>query len=277
MNIVFFGTNYDGSYFLQKLMRKHNIKIVVTDIIENDSLRKFLRRCLLRRRLTEDIARWSSKILLIDQARIAEKKFVKILKNLNINLGIVATFSKIIPRDIIEAIPSGIINVHPSLLPRYRGANPIFWAIRNGEKVFGVTIHYLNERIDEGNIILQKKIQIEDHHTIVDCKKIFAKEGVILLEEVIDMINNGKAESFPQDNEKASYYPRAKDEYRTLNTDMHDYTDMSNIIRASLDRGGAIFWNGEEKILVKSISRFPPKGRRYIRMNIENDVLYLLH
>ena len=275
MNLIFFGTNYDGAYFLQKLINKYDIKIVTTDLITNDNWRKSLKRYLLKRRLTEDIARWKSRIVLLDQTIIGKKKFKDILKEYNIDLGIVATFGKIIPKDVIESIPLGIINVHSSLLPKYRGANPIFWAIRNGEKEFGITAHYLNERIDEGDIILQKKIPIEDYHTIVDCKKIFFKEGVSLLKKVINMFSKGRVEAFPQDNDKATYYPPAKYEYRTIHIEEHSYTEIRNIIRASMDRGGAIFWDNSKKLLVKSISEVLLKRGRFIEVHVKNRKYFL--
>ena len=277
MNLIFFGTNFDGAYFLQKLINKYDIKIVITDLIINDSLRKSLKRCLLKRRLTEDIARWKSRMVLMDQTIIEKKKFKNILREYNIDLGVVATFGKIIPKEVIESIPLGIINLHSSLLPKYRGANPIFWAIRNGEKEFGITVHYLNERIDEGDIILQKKIPIEDCYTIVDCRKIFFKKGVGLLKKVISMFNGGRVEALPQDNDKATYYPPAKYEYRTIHIEEHSYTEIRNIIRASMDRGGAIFWDNSKRLLVKSISEVPPKRGRFIEAQVKNKKYFLQH
>ncbi|HEC93074.1 MAG TPA: methionyl-tRNA formyltransferase [Candidatus Atribacteria bacterium] len=277
MNLVFFGTNYDGSYFLQKLIKDFKIKIVVTDLIINDSWGRFLKRWLLHKKLTEDIARWRTGVVLIDQSYVTKNKFIKILKEFNIRLGIVATFGKIIPKDVINSIPLGIINLHPSLLPKYRGANPIFWAIRNGEKEFGITVHYLNEKIDAGDIIMQKKIPIEDHETIIDCKKNFFKEGTILLKKTIDMIANGKAKSFPQKGDESTYYPPAKEEYRTIYPKKHDYFQIKNIIRASIGGGGAIFWHQGKRILVKSISKTLPKRGKFIKIQVKNGNCFLLY
>ena len=278
MNLVFFGTNYDGSYFLQKLIKDFKIKIVVTDLIINDSWGRFLKRWLLHKKLTEDIARWRTGVVLIDQSYVTKNKFIKILKEFNIRLGIVATFGKIVPKDVIKSIPLGIINLHPSLLPKYRGANPIFWAIRNGEKEFGITVHYLNEKIDAGDIIMQKKIPIEDYETIIDCKKKFFREGTILLKKAIDMIANGKAKSFPQKGDESTYYPPAKEEYRTIYPKKHDYFQIKNIIRASIGGGGAIFWYQGKKILVKSISKTLPKKRgKFIKIHIKNGNYFLLY
>ena len=258
-------------------MKDYDIKIVVTDLITDDNWRKFLSRFLYNRKLTEDIARWSPNIALFDQSNITKKKFVAIVKKLGIELGVVATFGKIIPGEIIDCIPKGIINVHPSLLPKYRGANPIFWSIRNGEKAFGITIHYVDEEIDAGDIILQKRIVIEDFYTIVDCRKLFINEGVSMLQEAIGILSKHDIKGVPQNNDDATYYPPAREEYRTLDVNEHGYAEMRNIIRASMDLGGAIFRYRDQELLVHSIARCCPKRRRFIEIKRANERFFLLY
>ena len=80
------------------------------------------------------------------------------LKTMRIDLGIVASFSKRLDQETINFPVNRVINLHSSILPIHRGNNPIFWTIRNGDREAGVTIHYVTEKFDQGDIILQKKI-----------------------------------------------------------------------------------------------------------------------
>ena len=81
------------------------------------------------------------------------------IKKLSPDIIIVSSFNQIIPKPIISIPKLGVINIHPSLLPKYRGATPTVWALMNGEKETGVTIHFIeDERIDNGNIITQSRL-----------------------------------------------------------------------------------------------------------------------
>lgn len=277
MNIVFFGTNNDGSIFLRKLIRDFSIKIVVTNLIINDNWRWFLNRCVLGKKLTEDIVRWKPGVILVDQERITQEKFINVLKESNIDLGVIASFSKIIPKSVIDAVHLGIINVHPSLLPKYRGANPIFWSLRNGEKEFGVTVHYINERIDAGDIIMKKKIKIEDNETLMDCKKKFFEHGIYLMKKSIKMIESGKVKTLSQKEDESTYYPPAKKEYRTILPNEHNYFQVKNIMRASMGKKGATVWYQGKKICAKSIVKHKPRKRNFIEIQVKDGRYFLLY
>lgn len=113
-----------------------------------------------------------------------------------------------VPGEVIRLFPCGGINYHPSLLPRYRGGSAIAWAIICGEKETGVTIHYIDEGIDTGDIILQESVPISPEDTTVTLyfNKLYPM-GVRLLVEAVRLIGAGKAPRIPQDGRIASFHP----------------------------------------------------------------------
>ncbi len=92
--------------------------------------------------------------------------FINEIKELNIDLAVVCSFNNKIPKVFIDSIKDGIVNVHPSLLPQYRGGNPYSWVIINGEKETGVTLHFMSENFDEGDIIYQEKCLVSPNETM---------------------------------------------------------------------------------------------------------------
>ena len=112
--------------------------------------------------------------------------------NLNPDLIVIASFTKVLPQEIIYLPKLGTINVHPGLLPNYRGAHPINWALINGEKQTGITIHYVDEKVDTGAIIIQKKIPIYGYDDINTLKNKLAILGGKLLIKTIKKIYEKK-------------------------------------------------------------------------------------
>ena len=100
------------------------------------------------------------RILNFDNLKIAEKKTLKQLNKNNINFICLAGFMKILSKNFIKKFKGKIINIHPSLLPKYKGLNTHQRAIRNKDKFGGCTVHFVNEKLDSGKIILQKKVRI---------------------------------------------------------------------------------------------------------------------
>ena len=116
-------------------------------------------------------------------------------------------YGKILPGSIINLPPLGIINVHGSLLPKYRGAAPIQWALINGEKETGVTIMQMDEGIDTGDILLQEKIMIEPDETAASLSVKLANLGGKALGKALDLLRADKLNPAKQDDSKASQAP----------------------------------------------------------------------
>jgi methionyl-tRNA formyltransferase len=132
--------------------------------------------------------------------------FVDQVHHLGVDLIIVAAFSRILKAQLIEAPPLGCINVHPSALPRYRGPNPFYWVLARHEEKTGVTIHYIDEGIDSGNIISQREFSIKQDDTEYTLQTKAAKVAGELLQETVPRISTGVAPSTLQDESQANYY-----------------------------------------------------------------------
>ena len=120
---------------------------------------------------------------------------------------VVAAYGKILPKRFLDLPPKGCINVHSSLLPRYRGAAPINWAILNGESETGVTIMYMAEGLDTGDIISQRSTAIDPDETVESLHDRLADIGAQLLGETVTAIDAGTASRIPQDDEQSCYAP----------------------------------------------------------------------
>lgn len=133
-------------------------------------------------------------------------EFIERVKRLEIDLIVVANFSRILKRGIIEAPRMGCINVHPSLLPRYRGPEPHFWVLANGETTTGVTLLYIDEGIDTGDILLQAEMKVRRSDTEA---KLWKRSGELasgLLRKALPLLASGQAPRVPQDHTLATYY-----------------------------------------------------------------------
>ena len=128
-----------------------------------------------------------------------------ILVDLQPELIAVAAYGKILPKKILDLPVLGCINVHSSLLPRYRGAAPINWAILNGEQETGVTIMYMAEGLDTGDIISQQTTPIDSNETVESLHDRLAEIGAELLVKTVTAIGAGMATRTPQDDSLSSY------------------------------------------------------------------------
>ena len=130
-----------------------------------------------------------------------------LIQELAPELIVVAAYGRILPDDILAAPPKGCINVHSSLLPNYRGAAPINWAVLNGDKETGVTIMHMAHDLDAGDIISQAATPIDPDETVVTLHDRLAVLGAQLLVETVAQIAAGTATRTPQDHEKATLAP----------------------------------------------------------------------
>lgn len=146
-----------------------------------------------------------------------DSSVVEIIKELKAILGVVVAYGKLIPENVIKAFPEGIINYHPSLLPKYRGAAPIQRAILNDEKVTGGSVIYLTSEMDAGDILWQEKIEIQPNEDSGSLSKRLSELGAKGLVETIRAIEEGQAKPTPQDSKKATFAPKIEKEELKLN------------------------------------------------------------
>ena len=132
---------------------------------------------------------------------------LEILQELQPDLIAVVAYGKILPKEILELPRYGCINVHGSLLPKYRGAGPIQWSVINGESVTGVTTMYMGEGLDTGDMILKKETPIGENETYGELHDRLKEIGAQALVETIELIEQGKAPREVQDDSLSSYAP----------------------------------------------------------------------
>ncbi|HLV01837.1 MAG TPA: methionyl-tRNA formyltransferase [Acidobacteriota bacterium] len=151
---------------------------------------------------------------------------------------IVVAFGQILPLAFFNLPPLGTLNVHASLLPKYRGAAPVIHAILNGETVSGVTIMKLDEGMDTGDILSQEEVAIPPDMTAGELEKLLAERGADLLLRTIHPYAEGRITPQPQDHELATYAPRVSTEQARINW-MRPATEIHNQVRAFNPRPGA--------------------------------------
>lgn len=132
---------------------------------------------------------------------------LQILKNLKPDLVVVVAYGRILPDDLLAVPPLGTINVHGSLLPKYRGAAPIQWAVLNGEEKTGVSTMYLASEMDAGDVILTDETEVGLYETSGELYERLSGMGAKLLVHTLELIESGTAPRIPQDHTQATYAP----------------------------------------------------------------------
>ena len=163
--------------------------------------------------------------------RVADPQFIKIIRDFRPELCVVVAFGQKIPDELLELPPHGCINLHSSLLPKYRGAAPINKAIADGAAVTGVTTMYLSSEWDAGDIILQAEEPIYPNDTARTLHDRLMIKGAELLAETVRRISEGTAPRTPQDHSQASYA------YKLTKADAYlDFSDsaekLGRVVRA---------------------------------------------
>ena len=151
------------------------------------------------------------------------------IRKLDCELIIVVAYGKILPPEMLEIPPLGAVNIHGSLLPKYRGAAPIQWAVLNGEKETGVTSMYMAEELDAGDILLTKKTEIGRDETAGELYDRLAVIGAGLLTETVAAISRGEAAPIPQNHNEATFAPPLTKEMSSI-----DWADTAHNIRCKI-------------------------------------------
>jgi methionyl-tRNA formyltransferase len=181
--------------------------------------------------------------------------FYDSLKELDVDLFVVVAF-KILPKNILDLPKIGSVNLHASLLPKYRGAAPIHWAIIKGEEETGNTIFFLNEKMDTGDILLQETIDIGSNETTGQLYKRLMKLGGEMIARAVDTIAGGNYRLSSQDSSKATPAPKIFKE-----TSFIDFSgscgEVHNKIRGMNPFPGAwTNWEGQNVKLIESRPKF---------------------
>ena len=226
MKIVFMGTPDFAATSLNALIEaNYNIEAVVT----NPDRPKGRGMKMLYTPVKEVAI--SKNIPIFQPEKVKNNEdFINIIKEINPDVICVVAYGKILPKDILDIPKYGCINVHASLLPKYRGAAPIQWAILNGDKETGVTTMYMDVGMDTGDMILTEKVQIGENETTGELWDRLAKIGGKLLVETLKQIENATAPRTPQGND-FSMAPMLDKEMSKIDWENKTAEEIKNLVR----------------------------------------------
>lgn len=253
MKILFIGQASFGGDVLNELCTQGE-QIIGSITVSNKKMSQPIKK------VTEEL-----NIPLLETDNLNCTKVKKWVANLSPDLLVLSFVTMFVPNSIINMSTHGGINYHPSLLPKYRGGSAINWAIINGEKETGVTIHYIDEGIDTGDIILQENVKIDDNDTVVSLyfNKLYPL-GIDLMKKTVKLIKDNKAHSIPQDNSKSSYQPIISEKDTVIPWDK-SVNEIYNLIRGSDPTPGANTMLLNEKIYI-----WKAKPSKLIYTDLEN-------
>lgn len=200
MKVVFMGTPEFSVSTLERIIEEgHEVLAVVTQ----PDKPKGRGKTVLYTPVKEKALKYNLKVC--QPQKVKEEAFIEIMKELKPDVIVVVAFGQIIPKAILDLPKYGCINVHASLLPKYRGAAPIHWSIIDGEKETGVTTMYMSEGLDKGDMILKASVPIESNETGGSLQDKLSKLGADLLIETLCKLEAGTAIREKQDDSKSNY------------------------------------------------------------------------
>ncbi len=199
MKVVFMGTPDFSVPALEKIAQHHQVQAVVTQQDRPKGRGHKMQYTPVKEKALE------LNIPVFQPEKVKNPEFVDILKEMNPDVIVVIAFGQILSKEILDLPKYGCINVHASLLPEYRGAAPIQWAVIDGKKESGVTTMYMAEGLDTGDIIDKKVIELEKKETGGSLFDRLSLIGGDLILETLKHLEDGTAKRIPQDDEKSSY------------------------------------------------------------------------
>lgn len=223
MKTIFFGTPEYAVPFLKLLCEQTEVIAVITRQDKPAGRKQILSPSPAK------IFAEKQKISVLQPEKLKDPLLLENIKQLNPDLGIVVAFGRIIPKVLFDIPRLGCLNVHFSLLPLYRGAAPVQWALINGETITGVTTFWIDEGMDTGPVVLQDKIPIEHGDDTATLLKKLVPLGLKTLESSLKLIIEGKAERIMQTG-RPSFSPPLTREHARINWSLSSQ-QIYNLIR----------------------------------------------
>ncbi len=181
----------------------------------------------------------TQRVHLLQPHRASNPQLLAELKSLDPHIIVVAAYGQLLLPALLTIPRLGCINVHASLLPKYRGAAPINWALIHGERVTGVTIMLIDETLDTGPILLQSELVIDPGDDAGTLQERLAVHGAETLMRALDGVEYGSLQPTPQDHTQATYAPKLRKEDGTIGWHRRA-VDLANLIRGVTPRPGAV-------------------------------------
>ncbi|MDP8218508.1 MAG: methionyl-tRNA formyltransferase [Candidatus Theseobacter exili] len=209
---VFMGTPDFAARSLEELIKKG----MAPDLVFSQPSRRSGRGMLSQAPPVVDLA-LAHEIPVEQPQKASSEEAVKVLKEVNPDIIIVVAYGELLKKEVLDIPAYGCINLHASLLPKYRGAAPIPWSIMMGETVTGVTTFFLDEGMDSGRMLLQEKIEIKSDDTSLSLTEKLADLGARVLVKSIQIIEKGDYKGIEQYNKEVTFAPKIRKEHGCIN------------------------------------------------------------
>ena len=233
MKIIFFGSAHFAVSALEALIKsKHELVCVVTQPDKKKG------RYLHLSGTDVKSTALASKLKIFQPENVKSQESVKFLKGLEADLFVIVAYGQMFSQELLDIPKLMPINIHASLLPRYRGAAPINWAVINGDRKTGITIMFVTLKMDSGPVIMQKEVKIEDKDTSVTLEERLRSCGAELLMDTLKIIDGRSYRLVEQDEDKAILAPKLKKEDGLIDWG-GSAVDIYNQIRGVLPWPGA--------------------------------------
>jgi len=236
MRIVFIGTGEIGVPTLRMLRewREHELVGIITQPDKPAGRDQKLRPPPIKAasqqlRIMDPTFECELELPVLQPARIKAQDAIEAIRRLNPDVIVVMAYGQILPRELLGIPNIACLNLHGSLLPRWRGAAPIQAAIAAGDRETGVTVMYMDEGVDTGDILLEKKIEIAADDTGGRLHDKLAGVAPEALKEAISLLSKGNAPRIAQNNELATYAPKLEREHGRI-----DWTESANVIERKI-------------------------------------------
>ncbi len=276
LRVIFMGTPDFAVPVLQKLIENTNVVLVVSQPDKCVGRKQIITKTPVK------VVAEANHIPVFQPSKIKEE-YEKI-KNTPADIIITCAYGQIIPKIILDYPPLGCINVHASLLPKYRGGAPIHWCLINGEEKTGITIMYMAEGMDTGDIITQKEYQIKEKDTVGTLHDQLSKIGADLLIETLPSVINKTNKRIPQNETEATYAFNIKREDEKLDFNQEGKKIINKIRGLNPWPLAYFLWNNQEiKILeatftetkVKEPNEIVELTKKSLGISCKDGIIYL--
>src|SRR5438034_6839775 len=255
MRIVFLGTGQIGVPTLRALLNsEHEVVAVVTQPDKPVGRAQSIEPPPIKKEIAK------TRIPILQPARIKDQQATEEIRSLTPDMIVVVAYGQILPRDVLEIPRLACLNLHASLLPRWRGAAPVQAAIAVGDCETGITVMYMDEGLDTGDILLQRDVEILPNEVGGALHDRLAQIAPEVLLEALRLVAAGNAPRIPQDNARATYAPKLKREQGQI-----DWSESAEAIerkiRAYNPWPGAFMKVGDQNLKIFSASIVDLNGR----------------
>ncbi|HNX15258.1 MAG TPA: methionyl-tRNA formyltransferase [Oscillospiraceae bacterium] len=207
-------------------------------------------------------------------ASVRTPESAELIRGLRPDLIVVVAYGKILPVELLNIPPLGCINLHGSLLPKYRGAAPIEWAVINGEKTTGLTTMYMAAGMDDGDMIYKTETEIGENETAGQLRNRLAVIGADLLAKTLRDLQNGPLPGTPQNHAEATFAPLIKKELGKLDP-TKPAPQVHNLVRGLSPSPGVFFTVGGQRIKLLKTAYIADMSGAPGTVTLKNGALYL--